>query len=122
MEELRREQSKIPNVGGYVFTRRNGRVIRNVREAWLIAVATAVKEKQLPNDDVVPHDLRRTAITRWTSLGIPRDITMACSGHRPSGVHDSDINFSDAQLVEAFSKAGLMSPPRPKSGKASAGS
>ena len=34
LEELRREQAKIPNVGGHVFTRRNGRVIKNVREAW----------------------------------------------------------------------------------------
>jgi integrase len=96
-------------------------VIRNVREAWLIAVATAVKEKQLPNDDVRPHDLRRTAITHWTSLGIPRDIVMACSGHKPNGVHDGYVNFSDAQLVEAFAKAGLMSP-RAQSEKASAGS
>ena len=125
LEELRREQSKIPNVAGYVFTRKSGKPIRNVREAWLIAVATAVKKKQLPNDDVRPHDLRRTAITRWTSLGVPRDIVMAASGHKPNGVHDGYVNFSDAQLVEAFSQAGLMSLPRAKpasKAKSSAGS
>ena len=111
LEELRREQAKIPNVGGHVFTRRNGRVIKNVREAWLKAVATAVKKKQLPDDDFRPHDLRRSAIT----FGVPRDVVMAASGHKPNGVHDGYVNFSDAQLIEAFSKAGLMAPPKPKS-------
>ena len=115
LEELRREQAKIPNVGGHVFTRRNGRVIKNVREAWLKAVATGVRKKQLPDDDFRPHDLRRSAITRWTSFGVPRDIVMAASGHKPNGVHDGYVNFSDAQLIEAFSKADLMAPPKPKS-------
>ena len=73
LEELRREQAKIPNVGGHVFTRRNGRVIKNVREAWLKAVATGVRKKQLPDDDFRPHDLRRSAIT----FGVPRDSVMA---------------------------------------------
>ena len=119
-EELRREQAKIPNVGAHVFTRRNGRVIKNVREAWLKAVATGVKAKQLPDDDFRPHDLRRSAIT----FGVPRDVVMAASGHKPNGVHDGYVNFSDAQLIEAFSKAGLMAPPKPKSAaraKATAG-
>ena len=40
---------------------------------------------------------------------------MAASGHKPNGVHDGYVNFSDAQLIEAFSKAGLMAPPKPKS-------
>jgi integrase len=111
LTELRREQSKIPNVGGFVFTRKNGKPIKTVREAWLKAVAEAVKAKQLANDDVVPHDFRRTAITRWTALGIPRDVVMACSGHKPNGVHDGYVNFSDAQLVEAFANAGLLLPP-----------
>ena len=86
-----------------------------MREAWLRAVAAAVKAKQLPDDDFRPHDLRRSAITRWTSFGVPRDIVMAASGHKPNGVHDGYINFSDAQLIQAFSKAGLMSPPKAKS-------
>jgi hypothetical protein len=40
---------------------------------------------------------------------------MAASGLKPNGVHDGYVNFSDAQLIEAFSKAGLMSPPKAKS-------
>jgi integrase len=115
LEELRKEQIKIPNMGNYVFTRQSGKPIKNVREAWLWAKEAALENNQLSDDDVVPHDLRRSAITRWTSFGVPRDIVMAASGHKPNGVHNGYINFSDAQLIEAFSKAGLMSPPKAKS-------
>jgi integrase len=79
----------------------------------------------LPDDDFRPHDFRRSAITHWTSLGVLRDVVMAASGHKPNGVHDGYANFSDAQLIEAFSKAGLMARPKPKSparAKATAGS
>jgi integrase len=109
LEELKEEQKKVPNLGSYVFTRRNGKPIRSVREAWLSAVEKAFKEKKVPNTDLVPHDLRRTAITRWTALGIPRDVVMAASGHKPGGVHDGYINFSDEQLTFAFRE--LMLPP-----------
>ena len=53
-------------------------------------------------------------------MGIPRDIVMAASGHAPSGVHDGYINFTDAQLVEAFRDKGLMLSPaqRAKAAKA----
>jgi hypothetical protein len=85
-------------------------------------VAKAVEEKQLPDDEVVPHDLRRSAITRWTALGIPRDIVMACSGQKPTGVHDGYINFTDEQLVDAFREKRLLLPAaqRAKAQKATA--
>ena len=44
---------------------------------------------------LTPHALRRTCITRWTAAGIPRDVVMAASGHKPSSVHDGYIEFSD---------------------------
>ena len=33
LEELRAEQKAIPNIGGFVFTRKNGKPIKSVREA-----------------------------------------------------------------------------------------
>ena len=78
-----------------------------MREAWLRAVAAAVKAKQLPDDDFRPHDLRRSAITRWTSFGVPRDIVMAASGHKPNGVHDGYINFSDGAAYPNVFKSWL---------------
>lgn len=53
-------------------------------------------------EHVIPHDLRRTAITRWTDLRIPRDFVMVVSGHKPSNVHDRYLNFTDRQLTGAF--------------------
>ena len=105
LEELRAEQRRIPNVGNFVFTRPNGRPIKSIRTAFDMALEGARL------DDIVLHDFRRTAITRWTAMGIPRDVVMTCSGHKPSGVHDGYINFSDEQLVEAFREKGLMLSP-----------
>jgi integrase len=96
LEELRAEQRKIPNLGGYVFSRKNGRPITSIRTAF----ERARHEAKL--DHVIFHDLRRTAITRWTDLGIPRDFVMAASGHKPSNVHDRYLNFTDKQMTDAF--------------------
>ena len=105
LEELRAEQKKIPNVGNFVFTRANGQPIRSIRTAFEIALEKA----DITDKDLVPHDFRRTAISLWTALGVPRDIVMACSGHKPTTVHDKYVNFSDAQLTDAFRL--LMVPP-----------
>jgi integrase len=96
LKELRAEQRKIPNMGGYVFTRKNGQPITSIRTAF----EKARHDAKL--DQVIPHDLRRTAITRWTDLRIPRDFVMAASGHKPSNVHDRYLNFTDKQLTDAF--------------------
>jgi integrase len=96
LKEIRAEQRKIPNVGGYVFTRQNGQPIESIRTAF----ERARHEAEL--DQVIFHDLRRTAITRWTDPGIPRDFVMAASGHKPSSVHDQYLNFTDRQLTDAF--------------------
>jgi len=79
-----------------------------------------VKDGKLEDDDVRPHDLRRTAITRWTTFGIPRDIVMIASGHKRGSVHDGYLNFSDEQLVSAFESAGLISTPKAKPVKSKA--
>lgn len=96
LEELRAEQRRVPNLGGYVFTRKNGHPITSIRTAF----ERARNEAKL--EHVLFHDLRRTAITRWTDLGIPRDFVMAASGHKPSNVHDRYLNFTDKQMTDAF--------------------
>src|SRR5262245_39187696 len=96
LDELRAEQRKVPNVGGFVFTRKNGRPITSIRSAF----EKARHEAKL--DHVILHDFRRTCISRWTDLGIPRDFVMAASGHKPSNVHDRYLNFTDKQLTDAF--------------------
>jgi integrase/recombinase XerD len=101
--EIKEEQKRITNLGGYVFTRKNGQPVKSIRMAFEFAR----KEAKLKN--IVPHDLRRTAITRWSELGIPRDMVMAASGHKPANAHDRYLNFSDKQLTDAFKV--LMIPP-----------
>jgi integrase len=96
LEELQAEQRRVPNVGGCVFTRKNGRQITSIRTAFERARHAAKLDR------VILHDLRRTTISRWTDLGIPRDFVMAASGHKPSNVHDHYLNFTDKQLTNAF--------------------
>jgi len=45
---------------------------------------------------------------QWTDLGIPRDFVMLFSGHKPSGVHDDYLRFTDAMLVGQFREKGLL--------------
>jgi integrase len=103
LDELRAEQRRVPNLGGYVFTRKNGHPITSIRTAF----ERARHEANL--DHVLFHDLRRSRITLWTDLGIPRDFVMAASGHKPSNVHDRYLNFTDKQLTDAF-KVVMVSP------------
>jgi integrase len=96
LDELRAEQRKVPNLGAYIFTRKNGQPITSIRTAF----EKARHDAKL--DRIILHDLRRSAISRWTDLGIPRDFVMAASGHKPSNVHDRYLNFTDKQLTDAF--------------------
>jgi integrase len=115
-DDLRREQEKVPNIHNRVFTRPGGRPIKDTRTAWHFAVAQAVKAKQLPDDDLVPHDLRCAAISRFEALGIPHSGVQRIVGHKPANVHERYIRFSDAQLVEVFRAAGLLLLPPKRSG------
>jgi len=77
---------------GHVLTRKNGQPIRNIGRS----LDHALKKAGLEDTRITPHSFRRAAITRWTDLGIPRDVVMAFSGHSPGGnVHDAYIKFTD---------------------------
>ncbi len=102
LDELKEEQKKVPNVANKVFTRPNGRPIKSIRTAFKRALVQALKKGEIEDGNIVPHDFRRSAITRWTRNGIAREIVMDCSGHKRSGAHDNYINFTDDELVEAF--------------------
>jgi hypothetical protein len=64
--------------------------------------------------NAIPHDIRRTAITRWEALDIPRVIVIAASGHKPINVHEGYINFCDEQLTNAFAELMLLPAKRPR--------
>lgn len=112
LEELRDEQrrNKIGEITGLVFTRHDGRPIRNIRRALTVALERA----KLEESGITPHSFRRACISRWTSLGVPRDFCMLFSGHRSSDVHDTYLQFPDAELVKQFKDKGLLLPPQQK--------
>lgn len=94
--ELREEQKRVPNIAAIVFTRKNGKPIKCIRESFKLAAEKAGCPK------AVPHDFRRTAISRFTELGIPDAIVMAAVGHKPTTVHEKYNCFTDEQITNAF--------------------
>jgi len=103
------EREDIAALKNLVFVKKNGQPMKDIRTAWCFALERA----KLEDADIVPHDFRRTAITRWTAAKIPRDFVMAASGHKPNGVHDKYFNPADEELVAAFEK--FMLPPEQRS-------
>lgn len=63
LEELQDEQRRVPNVGGYVLTQKNGRPIKSIRTAF-------EKARHAANlDRVILHDLRRSTISAGQTSG-----------------------------------------------------
>jgi integrase len=112
LDELKAEQQKIGNISGHVLTRKDGQPIKDLNHAFDLALRRAklLTDKTPKAERITPHSFRRAAITRWTDLGIPRDV-MAMSGHKPSGVHDGYIRLTDQMLVDHFRTKGLLLPP-----------
>jgi hypothetical protein len=50
------------------------------------------KEREKVNDMVI-HDLGQTAITRWASVGLPREMT--ASGHKSLAMHSRYVNLQE---------------------------
>ena len=53
-------------------------------------------------EDLRLHDFRHTCITRWSTIGIPREIVMAASGHSSIQMHDGYVNVKENHLQDAF--------------------
>jgi integrase len=101
LNELKAEQRKVGNISNRVFTNR-GRPILSIRTAFELA-----REKAKIRD-LHLHDLRHTAITRWSAMGIARDIVMAASGHHSIQVHDGYVNIKENHIKDAFSVATTL--------------
>jgi len=95
LNEPRTEQRKLPNLANRAFTREE-KPITSIRSAFELA-----KERAKVND-VMIHDLRHTAITRWASVGLPQEIAMAASGHKSLAMHYRYVNLRENHVNEAF--------------------
>ena len=93
--ELRAEQRKVPNLVNRVFTR-HGKPITDCRTVFELA------REKAGVSDVVIHDLRHTAITRWAMQGMPQEVAMKVSDHNSLATYYRYANMQERHVLEAF--------------------
>lgn len=84
----------------FVFTRQNGKRVRDFRERW----AKLVAEAGCNNAELLFHDLRRSAVRNMIRRGVPAVVAMRISGHKTRDVFDRYNIVSETDLVEAARK------------------
>ncbi len=82
----------------YVFTRRNGKPVKDFRWAWEKATEAA----EVPG--LLVHDLRRTGVRDMIRKGIPQSVAMQISGHRTISVFKRYDIVDEGDLREAARK------------------
>jgi len=99
LDELKAEQTKLPNTEGRVFTQDGKPITVNVlRSAFDKAVQRAeVKDFHF-------HDLKHCGKTKWAAMGLPGDISDVGSGHAIPGMRGRYTNLRDQDIRESFKK------------------
>ena len=82
----------------YVFTRPDGKRVRDFRRTW----ARACKEAGLPG--LLFHDLRRTAARNLRRAGVPETVIMRIGGWRTRSVFERYAIVSRNDIAEAMLK------------------
>jgi integrase len=88
----------VPNLGGYVFTLNDGtRINRGHIHAQ---VKKALKQTGIKK--LTFHNLRHTALTEWSRMGIHVDVAMKASGHSSTQMHQRYVKLQDTDVANAF--------------------
>ena len=104
---LEREQGRVIP---WVF-HRNGKPVRDFKNAWKIACEAA----GLPGRLV--HDFRRTAVRNLERAGVPRSVAMKLTGHKTEAVYRRYAIAAEADLREGVAKLAAFQDGRREGGK-----
>jgi len=100
IEEAAQERQRLiedARICPFVFNR-NGKPIKNIRKAW----KTACRKAEIP--DLLPHDLRRSAVRNLVRAGVSEKISMAISGHKTRSVFDRYDITDETDVKQALGK------------------
>jgi len=96
---------RLPHCSAYVFTFQ-GRHLTSIRTAW----ENTVEALGGPYENLLVHDLRRSAVRNFTRSGVPEKIAMRISGHKSRSVFDRYNIVVETDLTNAMKSLQAKQP------------